>query len=94
MDAQNFDRLLSSVKEAKNIMDGKIAPSRKFVFEEPNAKEIRTKLNLTQDEFAGLLNISVGTLKNWEQSRRKPEGPARVLLSVAAAHPEIFMHMA
>jgi len=92
METQMFEELLQSVKEAKNIMDGKTTPSRKFVFEEPNAKEIRSKLKLTQDEFAGLLNISVGTLKNWEQARRKPEGPARVLLSVAATHPEIFMH--
>ena len=35
-----------------------------------------------------MIGISVKTLRNWEQGRRKPEGPARVLLQVAAKHPE------
>ncbi|MDD5160759.1 MAG: hypothetical protein PHI47_11945 [Sulfuricurvum sp.] len=49
-------------------------------------------MQLTQDEFAGLLNISVNTLRNWKQARRKPEGPALVLLGIAATHPEVFAH--
>jgi putative transcriptional regulator len=51
-------------------------------------KEIRNNFKLTQDEFAALLGISVKTLRNWEQGRRVPEGAARVLLQVAAKHPE------
>jgi putative transcriptional regulator len=72
-------------------MNGNKKPSRSFIIEEPNVKEIRQKLNLTQTDFAVMLNISVNTLRNWEQNRRKPEGPARVLLGVAAAHPEVFV---
>ena len=90
MDEKTFNDLLASTAEAKDILAKKIAPSRSFIIDEPNAKEIRTKLNMTQYEFATMLNISVNTLRNWEQSRRKPEGPARVLLGVAAAHPEVF----
>jgi putative transcriptional regulator len=41
--------------------------------------------------FAALLGINVTTLQNWEQKRRQPEGPARVLLRVAAAHPEAVL---
>ena len=41
MDAQNFERLLASAKEAKEIMDGQKEPSRQFFIEEPNPKEIR-----------------------------------------------------
>lgn len=89
---EQFADLLASAKEAKEILAKKIKPSRSFVFEEPNAKEIRSKLNMTQEDFASLLNISVNTLRNWEQSRRKPEGPARVLLSVAAQYPEVFLN--
>ena len=37
------------------------------------------------------VGISVGTLRNWEQGRRKPEGPARVLLRVASRHPEALL---
>jgi putative transcriptional regulator len=93
MDAQNFERLLASVKEAKEIMNGQKEPSRQFFIEEPNPKEIRAKMSLTQDQFAALMNISVYTLRNWEQGRRYPEGPARVLLNVANNHPEVLLEM-
>lgn len=94
MDAKNFERLISSAKEAKEIMAGKKEPSRKFFIEEPNPKDIRAKLSLTQEKFAALMNISVHTLRNWEQGRRHPEGPARVLLNVVNNHPEVLMKMA
>lgn len=93
MDAQNFERLLASAKEAKEIMNGQKEPSRKFFIDEPNPKEIRAKMSLTQDQFAALMNISVYTLRNWEQGRRYPEGPARVLLNVANNHPEVLLEM-
>jgi len=92
MEDKMFDDLLESVGEAKEILQHKTKPSRSFMIDEPDAKSIRTKLRLTQAEFAGLLNISVNTLRNWEQSRRRPEGPARVLLGIAATHPEVFTH--
>jgi len=93
MDDKLFDELLASTKEAKEILSKKMAPSRTFYIEEPNAKEIRSKFDLTQNEFAKLLNISVSTLRNWEQGRRRPEGPARVLLNVANTHPNILMNL-
>jgi putative transcriptional regulator len=92
MENSMFDDLIASVGEAKEILGKRKKPSRSFMIDEPDAKSIRTRLQLTQDEFAGLLNISVNTLRNWEQSRRKPEGPARVLLGIAATHPEVFAH--
>lgn len=51
----------------------------------------RSKLRLSQSQFATLLGISVKTLHNWEQGRRKPTGAARVLLRVAARHPEVVL---
>lgn len=84
-----FDELLSSVKETKSIIDGKSKPSR-VLLKNPNPKTIRTKLDLTQEQFANLMNISVYTLRNWEQGRREPEGPAKVLLNVVNYHPEIL----
>ena len=91
MDNKSFDVLLDSTKEAKEILAKKRDPSRTFYIEEPNAKEIRAKFHLTQIEFANMLNISVATLRNWEQGRRRPEGPARVLLNVANSNPEVLM---
>ena len=93
MQNDKFEELLSSVKEAKDIMQGKKEPSRKFYIQEPNAKEIRQKLHLTQNQFASLMNISIHTLRNWEQGRRQPEGPAKVLLNVANNHPNILIEM-
>ena len=51
----------------------------------------RNKLGLPQSKFAELLGISVKTLHNWEQGRRKPTGAARVLLRVASRHPEAVL---
>ena len=52
---------------------------------------LRESFKLSQAKFAALLGISVDTLQNWEQHRRQPEGPAKVLLRVAAAHPEALL---
>ena len=87
-----FNELLSSVKETKSIIDGETKPSRVFL-KNPNPKTIRAKLELTQEEFAHLMNISVYTLRNWEQGRREPEGTAKVLLNVANYHPEVLQNL-
>jgi putative transcriptional regulator len=63
-------------------------PSRSFDIEKPDIKLIRANYKLSQSEFATLLGIRISTLQNWEQGRRKPHGPARVLLQVAAKHPD------
>ncbi len=83
-----FAELVESVREAGAIMRGEKEPSRTFVVPEPDVKSIREQYKLSQRQFASLLGISIKTLQNWEQGRRSPRGPARVLLQVAAKHPE------
>ena len=51
---------------------------------------LRKFVGLTQETFAHALGISVHTLRNWEQGRRHPEGPALALLRIAARHPRII----
>ena len=51
---------------------------------------LRKFVNLTQTQFAQAIGISVHTLRNWEQDRRRPEGPALALLRIAARHPRII----
>jgi putative transcriptional regulator len=85
-----FNELVSSVREGGRILRGKAKPARKFVIETPDVKKIRSNYKLSQNEFAALMGISVSTLRNWEQGRRTPEGSARVLLQVAAKHPEVI----
>ncbi len=53
-----------------------------------DVKRIRSKLGMTQDSFAGRFGISTATLRNWEQGRRRPEGPARALLTIIDQEPE------
>ena len=57
---------------------------------EPDAAAIRRRAGLSQTEFAAALDVPVATLRNWEQGRRAPRGPARQLLRVAAVAPEVF----
>jgi putative transcriptional regulator len=91
MNEQLFNELLQSVREGGAILRGEAEPSRSFVMEEPDVSAIRRSFNLSQPKFASFLGISVRTLQNWEQKRRKPEGPAKVLLQVAARHPEAVL---
>jgi putative transcriptional regulator len=51
---------------------------------------LRKQSGLTQKQFAMAMGISVHTLRNWEQGRRSPEGPALALLRIAARHPHIL----
>lgn len=57
----------------------------------PDAAEARTRVGLSQQEFARLLGVSARTLQDWEQGRREPTGAARLLLRVAASHPEVLL---
>ena len=51
---------------------------------------LRRFVEMTQTQFADALGISVHTLRNWEQGRRTPEGPALALLRIAARHPRVL----
>jgi len=91
MKKELFEELLESVKQGGSIMRGVMKPSRAFEFPESEVRKIRKHYGLSQDKFASLMGISVATLRNWEQGRRKPEGAARVLFWVAAIHPEALL---
>ena len=88
MSDKDFANLVESIKQAGQIKRGELEPGRRFEFTPLDIKAIRHKLEKSQSEFAMMIGVSVGTLQNWEQGRRKPVGPARALLRVAAKHPE------
>jgi len=88
MKQELFDELLESVREGGAILRGDAKASRTFSVQEADVRSLREKHGLSQPKFAALMGISVGTLRNWEQGRRKPEGSARVLLRVVESHPE------
>ena len=84
----DFDELIASVREAGAIRRGEKKASRVFEFHPDDVRLVRRNLGLSQAEFAEMIGVSVATLRNWEQGRRRPEGPARALLRVAARNPE------
>jgi len=95
MKKELFKELLQSVEEAAAIERRALKPSRQFEVKTANdVVRVRHKLGLPQIKFAQLLGISENTLQNWEQGRRKPAGPAKVLLKIAAKHPKIVLETA
>jgi putative transcriptional regulator len=55
---------------------------------------VRKDLDMTQQEFSKLLGVPVGTIRDWEQGRRQPDGAAITLIKVAEKHPEILKEIA
>jgi putative transcriptional regulator len=91
MKSKDFKDLLTSIDQARKIRSGRVKASRIFKFHPIVVKRIRMKLHASQITFAHMIGVSVDTLQNWEQGRRKPEGPALALLKVAEANPETVM---
>jgi putative transcriptional regulator len=95
MKKELFDELKQSLREANLIKQGRLKPGRVFHLNaESNIVRLRRKLGLSQSKFASLLGISRDTLQNWEQGRREPTGPAKVLLRIAATNPRALLEVA
>lgn len=96
MEEKLFNELVESLEEAAAHSRGDLdlPPERIHFLGEPDPREIRARLGMTQDQFADALGISVKTLRNWEQGRRDPSGPAMRLLRIAEKHPEILLEAA
>ncbi len=89
MNDQDFDRLMEGVKQGAEYLKGLRKPSRIYesTVRVPDVRGVREKLKASQAEFAEMLGISVRTLQNWEQKRRVPDRPARILIELAASYP-------
>lgn len=72
------------------VLEIKAGGGRRFAVPTPAIVEIRQKVDMSQAEFAQLLGVSVRTLQEWEQGRRKPSGAAASLLVVADKRPEVL----
>lgn len=81
-----FDKIAAGINDAIAFAEGDSARGR--IAAGPDIKAIRGKAKLSQVAFAEKLHISPATLRDWEQGRRMPEGPARTLLGMVAADPD------
>ncbi len=91
MKTKDFNELLASLGEARKIHAGKLKAGRITKFHPIIVTSIRKKLKLSQTRFAQMIGVSVDTLQNWEQGRRRPHGPALALLKVAEIDPTAVM---
>lgn len=82
--------ILEGIREIKEYKKGKVNLKVSELSEPSPPQIIRSKLNMSQSAFAGLLGVSMRTLQDWEQGRRSPQGSAVTLLRIAEQHPEVF----
>lgn len=88
MNKRLFERLVESMEQHSEIAREARMPSREFHVDAVAVKEIRAMTQLSQPKFARILDIDIGTLRNWEQGRREPTGPARALLRAIKNDPK------
>ncbi len=88
MDPDMFANLMESVSQMDEIVRGERQPSREFHIDAMAVKEIRRATGLSQAKFARMVDVQIGTLRNWEQGRREPAGPAKALLRAISKDPE------
>jgi putative transcriptional regulator len=86
-----FRLLVESMGQMDEIVRGVRAPSREFYIDAAKVKEIRAITGVSQPKFAKLLHVDVGTLRNWEQGRREPTGPAKALLRAIRNNPQAVL---
>ena len=79
------------IDQMKKIHKGEMKPGRVFKFDPVSVKNIRKRLHVSQSKFAYMIGVNINTLQNWEQGRRRPEGPALVLLKIAEKDPTIIL---
>jgi putative transcriptional regulator len=87
-DKKNFSRIMAGLAEVAEIVEGRASPAQVFVPTEIDVREVRKGTGLSQSAFAARYGFSVGSVRDWEQRRRRPEASARVLLKVIQRRPD------
>ena len=94
MKDDDFDGLMASLEQARSFAHAQKVPG--MIVHVPDlidAAAVRKATGLSQNAFALQIGVSAATLRNWEQKRRQPDGPARVLLTLLAKDPMIVSRM-
>jgi putative transcriptional regulator len=83
-----FEELLAGVQRSRGAASGTRAAAPTFQIDAVSIRKLRGTTRLSQPQFAELLGVELSTLRNWEQGRREPTGPARALLRAIRNDPE------
>jgi putative transcriptional regulator len=100
MNDTDFDQLIGGVNEVIAHLDGKqtlrktviAVPDEPPAYTAEEVRKLRETLQLSQGLFAKVLNVSVNTVRKWEQDERHPSGPSARLLQIAQTHPEYLLN--
>lgn len=85
-----FDELYASMKQSELIAKGKMTAVSVTRYDIADVKLIRSQLDVSQKELANAMDVSVDTVKSWEQGRRNPTGLASKVLNLLAKEPELY----
>ena len=90
-----YDELVEGLNEAIAFAQGEDTGARVHVIEVPviDVAKIRAQTGLSQSQFAKSIGVAKGTLLNWEHGRRRPTGPAQVLLAMIARRPSVVSEL-
>jgi putative transcriptional regulator len=93
MSKKAFDRIAAGAKEALEIARGNAKPSKLYVPTEIGVREIRKKLNLSQDDFAAEFGFTINQIRDWEQGRTRPLGGLRAYLMLIKSDPQAVLRL-
>ena len=85
--------ILEAIRDIKAYKAGEKTLHTHTLKEPAPPQVIRANLKLSQAAFAGLMGVSLRTVQDWEQGRRRPSGPAEALLRIAEQKPEVFAEL-
>lgn len=94
MKKQMIEELVASIQEAGAIRRGEKPAPRVTRMATVDVAAVRRKMGMTQQRFAAMMWVPLGTLRNWEQGRRQPDGAHALLMMIAAMYPEVVTQVA
>ena len=86
-------RLLNSARQAAAIARGEVEPARLYVPAEIDVKAIRTRVGVSQDDFASEFGFTVNQIRDWEQNRTRPLGGVRAYLLLIDQQPDVVRRL-
>jgi putative transcriptional regulator len=93
MSKKAFDKIAAGLNEALEIARGDAKPAKLYVPPEIDIREIRKKLNLSQDHFAAEFGFTINQIRDWEQGRTRPIGGLRAYLMLIDSDPKVISRL-
>jgi putative transcriptional regulator len=93
MSKKAFDRIAAGLNEALAVARGTAKPSKLHVPSEIDVRAIRSKLKLSQDDFAAEFGFTINQIRDWEQGRTRPLGALRAYLMIIGRNPQAVIEL-